>query len=382
MGFSGAVQAGRIVRVVAAVAGLSLAALTSWGAEALAQSLGDRIRVAVGRSEVLTLRDSIGTVSIADDKVADVVVATPRQVLIIGKKVGITTLVVWGRGSRYEQYDLVVHRGELASNQVTLNVMVAEVNRSKLRETGIDFGIVRFNDDLLQGSGFLGSFAGQVAPPTFPMLFTSDVALALDYISLGADTRLQAIIRALEQQGSAKVLANPSLVAVNGQTASFLSGGEVPIPIVQSASVGGSATSVTVLFKEFGVKVEFEPTIIDSNIVSLKVKPELSRPDFERAVEFSGFLIPSFITRRVETVVEMREDQTLLIGGLKLQEKDKITAKTPLLGDIPLIGNLFKRVREESIEQELVVLVTPRFARPLASNQVPGFPDMFDTEKK
>jgi pilus assembly protein CpaC len=369
------------MRVVAAFIALSVTFPMSWGAEAQAQEMGDRIRVAVGRSEVLTLRDSIGTVSIADDKVADVVVATPRQVLIIGKKVGVTTLVVWGRGSRYEQYDLVVHRGELASNQVTLNITVAEVDRSKLRETGIDFGILRFNDDFLQGSGFLGSYSGQVSPPAFPLIFSSDVALALDYISLGNDTRIQAIIHALEQNGSAKVLANPSLVAVNGQTASFLSGGEFPIPVVQSVAVGGAATSVTVLFKEFGVKVEFEPTIIDSNIVNLKVKPELSRPDFERAVEFSGFLIPSFITRRVETVVEMREGESLVIGGLKQQQKQKIVSKTPLLGDIPVLGNLFKRVRDETIDQELLVLVTPRFARPMQASQVPDFPDLYESEK-
>ncbi len=381
MEFSGAVGAGRSARRAMGAIALAGAIVLAWGATALAQGTAGRIRVGVGKSEVLTLRDSIGTVSIADDKVADVVVATPRQVLIIGKKVGVTTLVVWGRGSRYEQYDLICHRGEVSSNQVILNVTVAEVNRSKLRETGIDFGILRLNDDFLQGSGFLGSFAGQVSPPSFPMILTSEVALALDYISLGADTRVQAIIRALEQEGTAKILANPSLVAVNGQAASFLSGGEIPIPIVQSASTGGTATSVTVLFKEFGVKVEFEPTIIDSNIVNLKVKPELSRPDFERAVEFSGFLIPSFITRRVETVVEMREGESLVIGGLRTQEKQKIVSRTPLLADIPLLGNLFKRVREETIEQELVVLVTPRFAKAVPASQVPEFPNLFEPEK-
>ena len=380
MAFSRAEWARQHARLALGVLALAGTFLLGWGADALAQSSPNRIRVGVGRSEVLTLRDSIGTVSIADDKVADVVVATPRQVLIIGKKVGITTLVVWGRGSRYEQYDLVVHRGDMEGNQVTLNVTVAEVNRSKLRETGIDFGIVRLNDDLLQGSGFLGSFSGQVSPPAFPMIFTSNVNLALDYISLGSDTRLQAIIRALEQQGSAKILANPSLVAVNGQTASFLSGGEVPIPYVQSASTGG-ASSFAILFKEYGVKVEFEPTVIDSNIVNLKVKPELSRPNYDRAVIFQGYVVPEFITRRVETVVEMREGESLVIGGLKTQERTKLVSRTPLLSSIPLLGNLFKKVREETIEQELVVVVTPRFAKPLPSSQVPEFPNLFETEK-
>ena len=352
--------------------------------EARAQATGQgtqRIRVGVGRSDVLTLRDTIGTVSIADDEVADVVVATPRQVLIVGKKVGVTTVVVWGRGSRYESYELIVHRGNLAGNQVILNVKVAEINRTRLRETGIDFGIVRLNDDFLGGSGFLGSFAGGVTPPEFPLIFTDNVSLALEFVSLGSDTRVQAMIQALEENGAVKVLANPNLVAVNGQKASFLSGGEVPIPIVQSATLGQGVASVTVLFKEFGTKVEFEPTVIDSNIVSLKVLPEVSRPDFENAVVLSGFLIPSFITRRVETVVEMREGESLVIGGLKNQEKQRIEQKTPVLGDIPVLGNLFRKVREESVEQELLVLVSPTFAKPMAAGTVPEFPSLLDPQE-
>jgi pilus assembly protein CpaC len=163
-------------------------------------------------------------------------------------------------------------------------------------------------------------------------------------------------------------------VAVNGQAASFLSGGEIPIPIAQSG--GTTAGTTTIIFKEFGAKVDFEPTVIDSNIVSLKVKPELSRPDYSRAIAFEGFVIPSFITRRVETVVEMREGESLVIGGLKAQEKEKIRSKTSVLGDIPLLGNLFKRIREVETEQELIVMVTPRFVKPVPADQVPEFPSL------
>src|SRR5262245_5343160 len=175
---------------------LGLALASSWTAPAAAQE-ARKLRVAVGRSQVLTLADSIGTVSIADDKIADVVVATPYQVLIVGKKVGITSLVVWGRGNRFTNYELIVHRSEAAGNQIVLNVKVAEINRSRLRERGVDFGILKLNDGRLGGSGFLGSFQGTVSPPAFPLIFSSNVSLALDYISLGADVRLQAIIRAL-----------------------------------------------------------------------------------------------------------------------------------------------------------------------------------------
>jgi pilus assembly protein CpaC len=368
----------RLARWVVALVLVTCATVTSVQAQE-----ARKLRVAVGRSQVLTLADSIGTVSIADDKIADVVVATPYQVLIVGKKVGITSLVVWGRGNRYTNYEMIVHRSEAAGNQIVLNVKVAEINRTRLKERGIDFGLLKLSDGRLGGSGFLGSYQGSVSPPAFPLLFSSNVSLALDFISLGSDVRLQAIIRALEQDGVAKILASPNLVAVNGQAASFLSGGEIPIPVAQSGTVSAnnSGGAITILFKEFGVKVEFEPTVIDSNIVSLKVKPELSRPDYSRAVAFQGLIIPAFITRRVETVVEMREGESLIIGGLKSQEKEKIQSKTTILGDIPLIGNFFKRIREVESEQELVVLVTPRFIKPVPADQVPEFPSLTEPTK-
>ena len=363
-----------------AIFGLLLA--VSWSGTAGAQEV-KKLRVAVGRSAVLTLPDSIGTVSIADDKIADVVVATPYQVLIIGKIVGITSLVVWGRGNRYTSYELIVHRAEAAGNQIVLNVKVAEVDRTKLAERGIDFGILKLRDDRLEGSGFIGSFAGNVGPPSFPLTFSPNTTLAFDYLSLGADLRIQAVLRALEQDGIAKILASPNLVAVNGQKASFLSGGEFPIPIIQSAQTTGTAgSSVTIEFHEFGAKVEFEPTVIDSNIVSLKVKPELSRPDFDNAVVISGFRIPSFITRRVETVVEMREGESLVIGGLTSQEKERTANRTPVLSSIPLLGNLFRSSRETVTEQELLVMVTPRFVKPIPADQVPEFPNLTEPGEK
>jgi pilus assembly protein CpaC len=354
---------------------LGLVVVAAFAAGADAQDV-KRLRVAVGRSAVLTLPDSIGTVSIADDKIADVVVATPYQVLLIGKKVGISSLVVWGKGNRYTNYEVIVHRPDTAGNQIVLSVKVAEINRTRLSERGVDFGILKLGSSRLGGNVFFGSYAGGVSPPSFPLTFGTDVTLAMDYISLGSDLRVQAILKALEQDGTAKILASPNLVAVNGQAASFLSGGEIPIPILQSAQVGGTGAvgSVTVVFHEYGAKVDFEPTVIDSNIVSLKVKPELSRPDYQNAVQLSGFLIPAFLTRRVETVVEMREGESLIIGGLKSETKSKVESGIPFLKDIPVLGNLFRNVREETSEQELVVMVTPRFVKPMTADQVPEFP--------
>ena len=357
---------------------LGVALVATFAAGADAQE-AKKLRVPLGRSAVLTLPDSIGTVSIADDKIADVVVATPYQVLIIGKKVGISSLVVWGKGNRYTNYELIVHRAEAAGSQIVLSVKIAEINRTRLSERGIDFGILKLGSGRLGGSAFFGSYAGSVAPPAFPLTFGQDVTLALDYISLGSDLRVQAILQAMEQDGTAKILASPNLVAVNGQEASFISGGEIPIPILQSAQIGaavGAAGSVTVEYHEYGAKVEFEPTVIDSNIVSLKVKPELSRPDYENSVILSGFRIPAFQTRRVETVVEMREGESLIIGGLKSETRAKVTTGIPFLKDIPVLGNLFKNVREQKSDQELVVMVTPRFVKPMSADQVPEFPSL------
>jgi len=138
---------------------LGLVVVAAWTVSADAQEV-KKLRVAVGRSAVLTLPDSIGTVSIADDKIADVVVATPYQVLIIGKKVGISSLVVWGKGNRYTNYELIVHRADVAGNQIVLNVKVAEINRTRLAERGIDFGILKLGSGRLGGNGFIGSYAG------------------------------------------------------------------------------------------------------------------------------------------------------------------------------------------------------------------------------
>ncbi len=329
-----------------------------------------KVRILLGRSVVLSVADSIGTVSIADDAIADVVVATSRQLLLNAKKIGTTSLVVWSKGNRYQQYEVVVHSGT-GFNQVVLNVKIAEVSRSRLKELGFDFFVSMLNSRRLEGSGTVGFFGGQVNTPQVPILtnpFGENTALSLDYVSLSGDRRLQGIVKALETDGTIKTLASPNLVAVNGEKAKFLSGGEIPIPIVQG---GSGSNSISVLFKEYGVKLDFEPTVIDSGIINLRVVPEVSTPDYSRAIVLGGFLIPAFQTRRVDTVVELRDGQSLVIGGLTNTDVRKTQRKIPLLGDIPVLGALFKNTRETIEENELVVLVSPRIIRPLEANEVP-----------
>jgi pilus assembly protein CpaC len=361
--------------------GLGLMALAVLGmtGTAVAQE-PQKVRILLGRSAVLAVADSIGTVSIADDKIADVVVATSRQLLLNAKKIGTTSLVVWSKGNRYQQYEVVVHSG-IGFNQVVLNVKVAEVNRARLKEMGFDFFVNVLNSRRIEGSGTVGFFGGQVQTPRLPLLGTDDlgnrVTATFDYISLSGDRKIQGVLRALEEDGTLKTLASPNLVAVNGEKAKFLSGGEIPIPIQQ-----GGGTGITVMFKEFGVKLDFAPTVIDSGIINLRVVPEVSQPDYSRAVNVLGILVPAFNTRRVDTVVELRDGQSLVIGGLTNTEVQKVSRGIPLLSSIPVLGALFRNTREAITENELVILVSPRIIRPLEANEVPALPNPMEAKSE
>jgi pilus assembly protein CpaC len=338
-----------------------------------------KVRILVGRSAVLSVPDSIGTVSIADDEIADVVVATSRQLLLNAKKIGTTSLVVWSKGNRYQTFEVVVHSGT-GFNQVVLNVKIAEVSRSRLKQLGFDFFVNMLNSRRIEGSGTIGFFGGQVNTPRIPILndpLGENVGIAIDYASLSGDRHVQGVIKALETDGTIKTLASPNLVAVNGEKAKFLSGGEIPIPVVQS---GSGDNSISVVFKEYGVKLDFEPTVIDSGIINLRVVPEVSTPDYTRAVVLSGFLIPAFLTRRVDTVVELKDGQSLVIGGLTNTDVRKERHKIPVLGDIPVFGVLFQNSRDTIDENELVVLVSPRIIRPLEASETPALPNPADAK--
>jgi pilus assembly protein CpaC len=366
-------------RKVAVSLGLmALLVVSGWVGTASAQE-PQKVRILVGRSAVLSVPDSIGTVSIANDEIADVVVATSRQLLLNAKKIGTTSLVVWSKGNRYQTFEVVVHSGT-GFNQVVLNVKIAEVSRSRLKQLGFDFFVNMLNSRRLEGSGTIGFFGGQVNTPRIPILqdpLGEQVGIAIDYASLSGDRHVQGIVKALESDGTIKTLASPNLVAVNGEKAKFLSGGEIPIPVVQS---GSGDNSISVVFKEYGVKLDFEPTVIDSGIINLRVVPEVSTPDYTRAVVLSGFLIPAFQTRRVDTVVELRDGQSLVIGGLTNTDVRKTRRKIPLLGDIPVLGVFFQNSRDTIEENELVVLVSPRIIRPLEASETPALPNPADAK--
>jgi pilus assembly protein CpaC len=293
-----------------------------------------KIRVTVGQSVTQTLDADVKTVSIADSDVADVVVAGPREVLINGKRIGLTTLVVWDQDNVSRVFDVVV-RGPFSDRKIELRVQLAEVNRTKAMELGFDFlGEADNNSDRVLG----GLYGGSVDTPTIPLSIfggkpVQGASAIFQYVTDEGDV-FQSMIHAAMSNGVLKVLAEPNVVAASGEEAEFLSGGEIPIPIAVSGTQGG--TQITVEWKEFGVKVKFKPTIIDSNVVNLQIAPSVSSLDYGNAIEISGFLLPALRSRKAKTTVELADGEVLVIGGLLMEEEEKVHTRIPLLGHIPV----------------------------------------------
>jgi pilus assembly protein CpaC len=323
-----------------------------------------KIKVTVGQSVTQRLRNDVKTVSIADSKVADVVVMGAREVLVNGKAVGLTTLVVWDDVNGTSVFDVVV-QGPFSDQQIELCVKVAEINRTKASEYGVDvLGLTKKDGKDITG----GAFGGQVDTPQIPLpIFGSSavegLSLALRYVTGTSD--LQAMVKAMIQNGTLKVLAEPNVVAASGQSASFLSGGEIPVPIASAGTTGGS--TITIEWKEFGVSVDFLPTIVDSAVINLKVAPEVSSLDFNSGIQMSGFRIPALRTRRAETTVELRDGEILVIGGLILEEENRVKTKIPILGHIPLLGWFFSNSATSKSQTELLLVVSPRITRALSA---------------
>ncbi|MEJ2502495.1 MAG: type II and III secretion system protein, partial [Gemmatimonadota bacterium] len=205
----------------------------------------------------------------------------------------------------------------------------------------------------------------------------SDGLLELSLIN--SDAHLRAVIRALQESGDFKSLAEPNLLALDGQEASFLAGGEFPYPTVQGAQ---TSDAITIEWREFGVRLDFTPTITNSGNVHLSIAPEVSSLDFAGGLVVSGFQIPSVLTRRAFTEVELREGQHLAIAGLMDRAMQDNIRKLPLLGDIPILGALFRTTNERQEATELLVIVTPQIIEP--SNEpleIPtGEPETWDWE--
>jgi len=174
----------------------------------------------------------------------------------------------------------------------------------------------------------------------------------------------------MQTNGALRALAEPNLIAMDGQTASFLAGGEFPIPVVQGS--GGGNSSVTIQFKEYGVRLNFKPTIIDEDHIKLELEPEVSTIDFANGVRFQGFVVPALRTRRARTGVELRDGQSFALAGLLDNSESRSLSKVPVIGDIPILGNLFRSTQFQKQETELVFIVTADLVKPVDRDDLPN----------
>src|SRR5262245_3323333 len=253
----------------------------------------------------------------------------------------------------------------LTMTQVQLQIRVAEVSRNKLQELAFSPAI-----ETRPGQG--GYFNTGQGPFTVNKIDQGSifgaVAPSLNLFVMGGND-VFAFLRALQTQGALRALAEPNLIAMNGQQASFLAGGEIPIPIIQNGAGAGNA--VTILFKEYGVRLNFKPTVLDEQHIRLELEPEVSTLDFANAVTFSGFVIPALRVRRAKTGIELQDGQSFGIAGLLDNTEQKSLSKIPILADVPILGNLFKSKSFQKNESELVFIVTAKITKPLNPDALP-----------
>ena len=398
------------------------------------------LTLTVGTGMVVDCPEGVARVAVSNPEVADAVTASSTEVLFHTKTVGQVTMVVWSKTGARISYHLTVEpnleplrkllreafpdqqmdvratkeslalvgqasnqavadralaliaasvKGAVSNlqidppgpeNQVLLRVRFAELNRSAVRE----FGVNLFSTGALNTVGQIsagqfpgvtlssppgvvpGGFAGSSAPFSL-----SDI---LNIFAFRRDINLGAIIHDMQTRGLLQILAEPNLVATSGKEASFLAGGEFPVPIAQGT---GGGVTISVQFKEFGIRLSFTPLLTPHHTIRLHVKPEVSSLDNADGVQLSGFRIPALSTRRVETDIELEEGQSFVIGGLMDDRVIENLSQVPGLAHIPVLGALFKSRSETKNKTELIVIVTPGTARPAGPAAGPVMPKPF-----
>ncbi len=366
-----------------------------------------RIRIVVNKSETVKLADAFSEIQLGNSEIADVLPLSDSSFYILGKKIGATNLSIYDSERNLVAvmdvevtYDIpqlksqikrnlprskirvsslngnilltgtatsayaVTQAGLIAeqfapkavtssiavssSQQVLLEVRFIEASRSAGRELGINFtangkGIVSATGvNLLSGSTPFGTFLGKI---------------------LGGGVNADIIINALEDRGLARRLAEPNLIALSGDTASFLAGGEFPFP------VGADNGQITIEFKKFGVGLSFSPTVLPDGVINIEIEPEVSQLDPTNTLRLNGFDIPSLIVRRAHTTVELRDGQSFAIAGLLQTNNTKARSQLPWIGDVPVLGALFSSSSYQKEQTDLVIIITPRLVEPAAPGQ-------------
>jgi pilus assembly protein CpaC len=387
------------------------------------------VNVLVGQSRVINFDRPVGRFSVSNPEIAEAVLVTPDQVLVNGKAFGQVNFIAWEQtGGQFLVFDVfvranlslidsqiralfpkddirlsqangsVVISGSVANaataaqvqsvieaanfkvvnmltspvsnaTQIQLQVRVAEVNRNKLRDYGTSF---------LSGppggtggywnSGNGPSVLGDATTSAAGAVLDTIIQPALNLFVFNRQINTGAMLRVLRQEGAFRELAEPNLIAMNGQQASFLAGGEFPVPVLQ---MGQNGNGITIVWKEYGIRLNFKPTIIDEDHIRLELEPEVSTIDFTNGVRFNGFVVPALRTRRAKTGVELRDGQSFALAGLLDNTETKTLSRIPIVSDIPIIGALFKSKTFEKKETELMFFVTAHMVKPVNTDDLP-----------
>ena len=404
--------------------GCLIAIAIAGGSAAFSQNVQD-LRLTVGKSIVIDYPADIGRISTSNPEVADYVAVTTREILIHAKSHGTATLVVWARSGQREFYSITVEHnmepirkivkatfpnediqiqaardtlsltGMVSSQlvadralalvtplgksvvnnlrlappkvekQVLLRVRFAELNRNASRSFGVNLISTGAGNTIgrITAGGTAAPVPSQVGGSGNASTFS--ISDALNVFAFRPDLNIGAFIKALQAEGVLQILAEPNLVTTNGKDASFLVGGEFPVPILQG---GSNAGAVTVQFREFGIRLSFNPQVTENGTIKLYVKPEVNTIDLANSVAIAGFSIPALATRKIETNIELGEGQSFVIGGLMDDRVTDTMSKIPGLSNIPLLGSLFKSRTENRSKSELIVLVTPEVTTPLTAS--------------
>ncbi|WP_223824962.1 type II and III secretion system protein family protein [Pseudomonas profundi] len=320
---------------------------------------GAPIRMGNGEQQVLSFPERLTKVAISDPDVAGVTVSDDREILLTANAEGSAELSVWLQGRADPLRALVVVAATLGQTmpfgmQIQTDIRIVEVNRSELNSLGVYYA------KLFNG----GASAVGVAPPGssfrgFPGPEAASAVISAEGFNLfGFGSNSLTIINALESGGFAHTLAEPSLVSLSGQNATFLSGGEFPIP------VSNDENGVRVEYKQFGISLSLTPTVVAENRIILKVAPEVSELDFSSGVASAGVAVPGLRVRRTETTVAMGSGETFIISGLVSRNTFNSSDRIPGLGSLPLLGAFFRSDRVSREDRELIMVVTPRLVSP------------------
>jgi pilus assembly protein CpaC len=381
-----------------------------------------KLLVTVGKSLIIDSPVEIKRISVANSDLADAVAVTPKEVLINGRQPGETSLIVWQQNGTRLLFDLTVRmsttkleaarqqigrdfpnddinvtfendtafvRGQVrdvtaaervmmiastlgktvnllrvdvpaVEQQVVLKVRFANVDRSAALQLGASFLNNSFNQSTQIGT------SGLLAPNGGGAGSALSIGSAVNILLQRPDINLAAAITALQSKRVLELLAEPNLLAISGQQASFLAGGEFPFPVVQP-SAGGSAISL--MWREYGIRLNFQPFVTPRGTIRLKVAPEVSSLDYANAVTVQGLTVPGLSSRRVQTEVELDSGQSFVIAGLLDNQTSESLSKVPGIGSIPVLGKLFQSKQVNKNNSELLVIITPEIVRPIPAGQ-------------